>query len=113
MLRLQSFELLLPVGFLGIVVALKNAADIEDDDFYSEVKSMGFYENMGMFVALLMTLGLLVSKVDPQCCCRFCHAPLLIIFSYAVSNRRNDPIHSPREGAKAKGIVKDDERHRI
>lgn len=54
-----GFELVLPVAFLGIVVGLKNASDIEDDDFYSEIKSTGFYENMGVFVALLMTLSLL------------------------------------------------------
>ena len=42
----STFELLLPVAFLGIVVALKNAADIEDDDMVSEYKSVGFYEEI-------------------------------------------------------------------
>lgn len=56
---LKTFELLLPVAFLGIVLALKNAAAIEDDDIVSEVKSVGFYESIGNFVALIMNLGLL------------------------------------------------------
>lgn len=42
----KAFEILLPIAFLGIVFALKNVADIEDDDFYSEVRSIGFFENM-------------------------------------------------------------------
>ena len=37
---------MLPVAFLGIVVALKNAADIEDDDIVSSVRSVGFYEEL-------------------------------------------------------------------
>lgn len=54
-----AFELLLPVAFLGIILALKNAADIEDDDIVSAVRSVGFYEQLADFVALLMTLGFL------------------------------------------------------
>ena len=42
----KAFEFLLPIAFLGIVVALKNTAGIEDDDFYAEVRSSGFYESM-------------------------------------------------------------------
>ena len=50
---------MLPVAFLGIVVALKNVADIEDDDIVSSARSMGFYEDLSDYVALLMTLSLL------------------------------------------------------
>jgi hypothetical protein len=42
----KTFEFLLPIAFLGIVVALINAADIEDDDIYSSVRSSGFHEGM-------------------------------------------------------------------
>lgn len=41
------------------MVALKNVADIEDDDIVSAVRSMGFYEDLADYVALLMTLSLL------------------------------------------------------
>lgn len=42
----SASEWLLPIAFLGIVVSLKNAADIGNDDIVSTVKSAGFYESI-------------------------------------------------------------------